>query len=149
MQTVSRPFSSKGRRPALPICWRTGRRAVRSTTQTRAHQATASTYGVTSKTKVASLPELAPLADQGLPNFEVGIWHGIYAPKGTPKPVLDKLVATLQTSIADPGFVQRMADLGSQVVPKDKATPEGLRKHLKAEIDKWTPIIKKAGIYAE
>ena len=106
-------------------------------------------YGVTSKTKVASLPELAPLADQGLPNFEVVIWHGIYAPKGTPKPVLDKLVATLQTSIADPGFVQRMADLGSQVVSKDKATPEGLRKHLKAEIDKWTPIIKKAGIYAE
>ena len=106
-------------------------------------------YGVTSKTKVASLPELAPLADQGLPNFEVVVWHGIYAPKGTPKPVLDKLVATLQTSIADPGFVQRMEDLGSQVVLKDKATPEGLRKHLKAEIDKWTPIIKKAGIYAE
>src|SRR2546430_10210635 len=92
-------------------------------------------YGVTSKTKVASLPELAPLADQGLPNFEVVVWHGIYAPKGTPKPVLDKLVATLQTSIADPGFVQRMEDLGSQVVLKDKATPEGLRKHLKAEID--------------
>jgi tripartite-type tricarboxylate transporter receptor subunit TctC len=106
-------------------------------------------YGVTSKTKVASLPELAPLADQGLPGFEVVIWHGVYAPKGTPKPIIDKLVAALQTSIADPGFGQKMAELGSQVVPKDKATPDGLRNHLKAELDRWTPIIKKAGVYAE
>jgi tripartite-type tricarboxylate transporter receptor subunit TctC len=106
-------------------------------------------YGVTSKTKVASLPELQPLADMGLPNFEVVIWHGIYAPKGTPKPVIDKLVTALQSSLGDPGFVQKMAELGSQVVPKEKATPQGLQTHLKAEIDKWTPIIKKAGVYAE
>jgi len=55
----------------------------------------------------------------------------------------------LQTAITDPQFTQRMRDLGSQVVTKDKATPEGLKKHLAAEIDKWTPIIKKAGVYAE
>jgi tripartite-type tricarboxylate transporter receptor subunit TctC len=106
-------------------------------------------YAVTSKVRVPSLPDLPPAADAGLPGFEVNVWHGVYAPKGTPKPVLDKLVAALQAAIADPAFIQRMADLGSVVVTKDKATPDGLKNHLRAEIDKWTPIIKKAGVYAD
>jgi tripartite-type tricarboxylate transporter receptor subunit TctC len=106
-------------------------------------------YAVTSKTRVESLKELPPAAEAGLPGFEVNVWHGVYAPKGTPKPVIDRLVAALQQGIADPQFVQRMNELGSQVVSKDKATPEGLRSHLKAEIDKWTPIIQKAGVYAD
>ena len=106
-------------------------------------------YAVTSKTRVESLKELPPAAEAGLPGFEVTVWHGVYAPKGTPKPVVDKLVAALQAGIADAGFVQKMHDLGSVVVSKDKATPEGLRNHLKAEIDKWTPIIRKAGVYAD
>jgi len=106
-------------------------------------------YAVTSKVRVPSLPDLPPAADAGLPGFEVNVWHGVYAPKGTPKPVLDKLVAALQVAIADPAFIQRMADLGSVVVSKDKATPDGLKNHLRAEIDKWTPIIKKAGVYAD
>jgi len=106
-------------------------------------------YAVTSKARVPSLPDLPPAADAGLPGFEVNVWHGVYAPKGTPKPVLDKLVAALQVAIADPAFIQRMADLGSVVVSKDKATPDGLKNHLRAEIDKWTPIIKKAGVYAD
>ena len=79
----------------------------------------------------------------------MSVWHGVYAPKGTPKPVVDRLVQALQAAIAEPDFVKRMADLGSVVVSKDKATPEGLRSHLKAEIDKWGPIIKKAGVYAD
>jgi len=106
-------------------------------------------YAVTSKTRVESLKELPPASEAGLPGFEVTVWHGVYAPKGTPKPVIDKLVAALQAGIADPGFVTKMHELGSVVVTKDKATPEGLRTHLKAEIDKWTPIIKKAGVYAD
>ncbi|HET9339210.1 MAG TPA: tripartite tricarboxylate transporter substrate binding protein BugD [Casimicrobiaceae bacterium] len=106
-------------------------------------------YAVTSKTRVESLKELPPAAEAGLPGFEVTVWHGVYAPKGTPKPVVDKLVAALQAGIVDAGFVQKMHDLGSVVVSKDKATPEGLRNHLKAEIDKWTPIIRKAGVYAD
>jgi tripartite-type tricarboxylate transporter receptor subunit TctC len=106
-------------------------------------------YAVTSKQRVESLKELPPASEAGLPGFDVSVWHGVYAPKGTPKAVLDRLTAALQASIAEPEFVKRMADLGSNVVSKDKATPEGLRSHLKAEIDKWTPIIKKAGVYAD
>jgi tripartite-type tricarboxylate transporter receptor subunit TctC len=106
-------------------------------------------YGATSKTRVESLKELPTLSEAGLPNFEVVVWHGVYAPKATPKPVIDKLVAALQAAIADAAFVHKMNELGSQVVTKNKATPEGLRKHLEAEIARWTPVIKKAGVYAE
>lgn len=106
-------------------------------------------YAVTSKTRVDSLKELPPAAEAGLPGFEVNVWHGVYAPKGTPKPAVDRLVSALQQAIADPGFVQKMAELGSQVVGKEKDTPDGLRTHLRAEIDKWTPIIQKAGVYAD
>ena len=106
-------------------------------------------YGTTSRTRLETLKDLPSLAEAGLPGFEVVVWHGLYAPKGTPKAVLDKLVAALQASIQDPAFVQKMSDLGSQVVPVAKATPEGLRTHLMAEIERWTPIIRKAGIYAD
>lgn len=106
-------------------------------------------YGATSATRVDILKELPTLSEAGLPGFQVVVWHGVYAPKGTPKPVIDKLVAALQAGIQDQTFAQRMSELGSQVVSRDKATPEGLRNHLKAEIERWTPIIRKAGVYAE
>ena len=95
------------------------------------------------------MKDLPTLAEGGLPGFEVVVWHGVYAPKGTPKTVIDKLTAALQAAIADPAFGQKMAELGSQVVTREKATPEGLRAQLKSEIDKWTPIIRKAGVYAD
>jgi tripartite-type tricarboxylate transporter receptor subunit TctC len=110
---------------------------------------TVKVYGVTSKQRVPSLKDVPTLAEQGLPNFEVVVWHGLYAPKGTPKPVLDKLVAALQAAVQEQTFKVRLADLGAEPVSKDKATPESLRNHLKAEIDKWGPIIKKAGQYAD
>jgi tripartite-type tricarboxylate transporter receptor subunit TctC len=106
-------------------------------------------YGTTSSARLDSLRELPTLSEAGVPGFEVVVWHGVYAPKGTPKPVVDKLITALQSAIQDPAFVQRMSDLGSQVVPLTKATPAGLRDRLKTEIDKWTPIIRKAGVYAD
>jgi tripartite-type tricarboxylate transporter receptor subunit TctC len=106
-------------------------------------------YGVTSKTRVKSLSEVPTLDEQGIKGFEVGIWHALYAPKGTPKPALDKLVAALQESLKDATVNQRFADLGATSYPLDKATPAALQAHLKAEIDKWAPIIKKAGVYAD
>jgi len=106
-------------------------------------------YAVTSKKRVPSLPDVPTLDEQGLKGFEVGIWHGLYAPKGTPKPVIDKLVAALQAALKDETVNKRFADLGAQAYPIDKATPAALAAHLKAEVDKWGPIIKKAGVYAD
>jgi len=89
------------------------------------------------------------LDEQGLKAFEVKVWHGMYAPKGTPKEVIDKLNAALKTAMADPHVKQRLAELSSDIPSADKMTPEGLRTHLTAEIAKWGPVIKKAGIYAD
>ena len=106
-------------------------------------------YGVTSRTRVPSLQFVPTLHEAGLPNFEINVWHGVYAPKGTPKPILDKLVAALQTAVQDNNFKTRIGELGAVVVPVAKANPESLRKQLESEIAKWGPIIKTAGIYAD
>jgi tripartite-type tricarboxylate transporter receptor subunit TctC len=106
-------------------------------------------YGVTTKTRVPSLPDVPTMSEAGLPGFEVTVWHGLYAPKGTPKPVIDKLVKALQVALKDPNVKQRFAELGTEPVPENLATPEALRAHLKAEIEKWGPILKKAGVYAD
>jgi len=106
-------------------------------------------YGVTSLQRVPSLKEIPTLDEQGLKGFEVGIWHGLYAPKGLQKPVSDKLVAALQASLKDDAVQKRFTELGATTYPAEKASPAALQQHLKAEIDKWTPIIKKAGVYAD
>lgn len=106
-------------------------------------------YGVTSAKRVATLPNVPTLQEDGLKGFEVGVWHGVYAPKGTPKAVIDKLVAAMQAAMKDPDFTKRMADLGAAVYAADKANPAAHSAHLKAEIDKWGPIIKAAGQYAD
>jgi len=106
-------------------------------------------YGVTSKTRVASLPDIRTLDEQGLKGFEVGIWHGLYGPKGMPKAVLDKLVAALQDTVKDADVKKRFADLGATTMPPEKATPAALQAHLKAEMNRWGPLIKKAGVYAD
>jgi tripartite-type tricarboxylate transporter receptor subunit TctC len=110
---------------------------------------TVKAYGVTSRQRVPSLKELPTLAEQGLPKFDVVVWHGLYVPKGTPKPVTDKLVAALQTAVQDATFKARLADLGAEPVAVNKANPDSLRNQLKSEIDKWGPIIKKAGVNAD
>lgn len=110
---------------------------------------TVKVYGVTSRTRVTSLPNVPTLQEQGLKGFEVVVWHGLYAPKGTPKDALDKLNAALRVAVQDPAFKEALAKLGSDPVPVAKVTPQALRDHLKAEIDKWGPIIKKAGVYAD
>lgn len=106
-------------------------------------------YGVTTKTRLASLPNIPTVDEAGIKGFEVAVWHGLYAPKGTPKPVIDTLVKALQVALKDATVKQRFADLGTEPVAENRATPEALRAHLKAEIDKWSPIIKKAGVYAD
>ena len=106
-------------------------------------------YAVTSARRVPTLPNVPTLQESGLKNFEVGVWHGIYAPKGIPKAAADKLVASIQAGLKDAEFGKRMSELGATVYGPDKANPAAHAAHLKAEIDKWGPIIKKAGQYAD
>ena len=106
-------------------------------------------YGVTSAKRLPSMPDIPTLDEQGLKGADVAIWHGLYAPKGTPKPVIDKLVAALQAAMKDATLQQRFNELGAVSYPPDKQTPAALEAHLKAEIAKWAPIIKKAGVYAD
>lgn len=106
-------------------------------------------YGVTTKARVKNLPELPTLDEAGLKGFEVAVWHGIYAPKGTPKDVLDKLEKALQAALKDPKVIASFADLGTEPVPQDQATGKALQAKLKAEIEKWRPLIQAAGVYAD
>jgi putative tricarboxylic transport membrane protein len=106
-------------------------------------------YGVTTQKRIASLPNVPTMDEAGLKGFEVSVWHGLYAPKGTPKPVIDKLTSSLHVALKDDNVKLRFAELGTEPVAENRATPAALRAHLKAEIDKWTPIIKKAGVYAD
>jgi len=106
-------------------------------------------YGVTTKKRVVSLPDVPTMHEAGLPNFEVSVWHGLYAPKGTPKDIVDKLAKALQEALTDKTLIARFAELGTEPVTKDRATPVALHAYLKAEIEKWRPIIKKAGVYAD
>lgn len=106
-------------------------------------------FGVTSLQRLAALPRLATLDEQGLKGFEVKVWHGLYAPRGTPPEVLKKLNAALRHALQDPLVKQRFADMSADIPAPDKITPEGLKTHLEAEIAKWGPVIRKAGIYAD
>ena len=106
-------------------------------------------YGVTTAKPVAALPGIPTMSEAGMPNFTVSVWHAMYVPKGTPQPIIDKLSKALQEALKDPNLKQRFADLGSEAVAQNLATPEALRTHLKTEIEKWGPIIKKAGVFAD
>ncbi|RYX95935.1 MAG: tripartite tricarboxylate transporter substrate binding protein BugD [Comamonadaceae bacterium] len=106
-------------------------------------------YGVTTLNRLAVLPNVPTLNEQGLKGFEVKVWHGMYAPKGTPSAVLEKVNVALRAALQDPMVKQRLADLSSDIPPMDKVSPAGLKTHLEAEIAKWGPVIRKAGIYAD
>jgi tripartite-type tricarboxylate transporter receptor subunit TctC len=106
-------------------------------------------YGVTTLKRLSALPNVPTLDEQGLKGFEVKVWHGLYAPKGTPTAVTEKINMALRAALQDPTVVQRLAELSSDIPPSDKITPNGLKTYLEAEIAKWGPVIKKAGVYAD
>jgi tripartite-type tricarboxylate transporter receptor subunit TctC len=106
-------------------------------------------YAVTTRSRLKTMPDVPTMHESGLKNFEIAIWHGLYAPRGTPKPVVDTLVKALQAALKDPTLVQNLAKLATEPVSPDRATPEALQKHLKSEIDRWGPIIKAGGVYAD
>lgn len=121
------------------------------TTSTTPHikAGTVKLYGVTTAQRIKAMPEVPTLAEQGLKGFQMVVWHGIYAPKGTPQPVLQKLNAAVRAALKDPAFQQRMKELGADIVAEDKQTPDGLRSWLKSETDRLGPVIRAAGVYAD
>jgi tripartite-type tricarboxylate transporter receptor subunit TctC len=106
-------------------------------------------YAITTKGRLKSLPDLPTADEAGLDGFEVGVWHGIYAPKGTPPAVIQKLAAALQAALKDPTVFARFNDINTEPGPQDKATPDALATTLASEVDRWAPIIKAAGQFAD
>ena len=106
-------------------------------------------FAVTTPERVPALPNVPTAAEAGLPGLEVTIWHGLYAPKGTPRPVIDRVGQALRAALKDPKVVQRFADLGTTPVPEAQATPEFHRQFWQAEIARWRPLIQAAGQYAD
>jgi tripartite-type tricarboxylate transporter receptor subunit TctC len=106
-------------------------------------------FAVTTPERLAALPNVPTSAEAGLPEFEVSVWHGIYAPRNTPAVVTQRLSRALQTALRDERLIARFAELGTAPVAPDKATPEAHRRFWHAEIAKWRPIIQAAGQYAD
>jgi len=106
-------------------------------------------YAVTSKTRSAAAPDIPTVDEAGLPGFYMSVWHGIWVPKGTPAAVVAKLNAAVKESLADPALRKRLADLGQDIPAPEQQAPEALGAHHKAEVEKWWPVIKAAGIKAE
>lgn len=102
-------------------------------------------YAATTLKRLAVLPDLPTLDESGLKGFEASAWHAIWAPKGLPAEVKAKLVAALQAGLKDETVIKRFADLGTEPVPLEQATPEALKAHLVAEVAKWGPVIKASG----
>lgn len=99
--------------------------------------------------KAPSLAKLPTLDESGLKGFNVTIWHGLYAPKGTPAPVLEKINGALRTALKDGEFVKHQEALGAVVVSDNRVAPAEHKKFVEAEIGKWGPVIKAAGQYAD
>jgi tripartite-type tricarboxylate transporter receptor subunit TctC len=106
-------------------------------------------YATTSPKRLAALPDVPTASEGGLKDFQVGIWHGLYAPKGTPKEVSDRLVGALQKALQDDNVKSRFAELGTEPVAQTDATPAALKTKVETEIARWAPVIKAAGVYAD
>jgi tripartite-type tricarboxylate transporter receptor subunit TctC len=106
-------------------------------------------YAVTTDARWTAAPEIPTVDEAGLPGLHVSLWGGLWAPKGTPKAVIDKLNAAVVEALSDPAARQRLTDLGEEIPARERQTPEVLAAQQKAEIEKWWPIIKAADIKGE
>jgi tripartite-type tricarboxylate transporter receptor subunit TctC len=104
---------------------------------------------VLTKERWAALPEVPSIDEAGVPSLYVSYWHGLWAPKGTPKEVTGKLNAAVVDALADPAVRQRLADIGQEVWPRAQQTPEALAAHHQAETEKWWPIIRASKLKAQ
>lgn len=105
-------------------------------------------YLVTSPNRLEQIPNVKTAKEQGM-NFELGIWHGVWAPAGTPQPVVDRLVRALQFALGERPVAQRFAALATSPSKKEEATPAALEAKVRSEIARWKPLIQAAGVYAD
>jgi tripartite-type tricarboxylate transporter receptor subunit TctC len=106
-------------------------------------------YAVTAKTRLALAPDIPTTDEAGLPGFYFSFWHAFWVPRGTPKEIVATLNKAVVQTLADPAVRQKLVDLSQDIFPRDQQTPEALGAFHKAEIEKWWPIIKEAGIKVE
>jgi tripartite-type tricarboxylate transporter receptor subunit TctC len=106
-------------------------------------------YAVSDKKRLAAAPDIPTADEAGLPGFHMTLWNGLWVPKGTPREIITRLNAAVVEAMADPAVRNRLTDLGLEIPPREQLTPEALAAWHKAEIDKWLPIIRKAGIRPE
>jgi len=106
-------------------------------------------YAVTAKTRMAAAPDIPTVNEAGLPGFYLQVWHGVWVPKGTPKDVVGSLNTAIVDALADSAVRSRFADFAQDIFPREQQTPEALSAFHKAEIEKWWPVIREAGIKAQ
>jgi tripartite-type tricarboxylate transporter receptor subunit TctC len=106
-------------------------------------------YAVMSKTRAQAAPDIPTVDEAGLPGLYLPVWNGMWVPKNTPREIIDKLNHAVVESLTDATVRKRLADIGQEIYPPEQQTPEALRAYQKAEIEKWWPIVKAAGIKAE
>jgi tripartite-type tricarboxylate transporter receptor subunit TctC len=121
------------------------------TTSTTPHikAAAVKLYGVTTTSRIKTMPDTPTLAEQGLPGFQMVVWHGVYAPKGTPKIAIEKFGQALRAALKDPAVAGKLTDAGAMIVSDDKLTPAGLQTWLEKETLRYGPVIKSAGQFAD
>jgi tripartite-type tricarboxylate transporter receptor subunit TctC len=106
-------------------------------------------YAVTTKTRLKSLPDVPTADEAGLKGFELSVWHGLWAPRGTPPAIVQKLSTALKAALKEPDVIKRFNDISTEPVAENRATPQAAEQTLLGEIDRWGPIIKAAGQYAD
>jgi len=155
MQAIDTPLTAvpyKGTGPAMTdllggqvdfMCDQT----TNTTTQIQAGKIKA--YAALTDKRLGNLPDLPTAAEAGMEGLTLGIWHGLYAPAGTPEPIIAKLSDALKAALADQNVIDAFAKLGTEPATPDQATPQALADKLASEIDRWAPIIQQAGVFAE
>ena len=106
-------------------------------------------FGILASKRWSGAPDVPTLAEGGLTGDPIEFWHGMWAPKGTPKDIVARLNAAVAAAFADPGVRKRFADLGHEIPAAELLSPQALFAHHKAELDRWWPVIKAAGIKAQ
>ena len=115
----------------------------------QARQGSVKGIAVMSPRRAAVIPNLATTGEQGVPGVEATVWNGFFFPKGTPKPIVDKMQKAIETMIARPEIRQKMESLGLEILPPEQRTPAYLAQFLKTDVERWGKVIKDADISVE